>query len=367
MPLTCPAPLARRGGSKTHRGWAHRATAAVSGNRLFARATRWAANLAAVLALAAGGTALAQTSTVQPGILYAVGEKFDRSFNENAFGAMQRFEADYGLDFLEYLPQAVSEFDAAIAAMAERGTTHIICVGFYWAEPLARLAADYADIRFVLIDGVVDAPNVQSITFREQEGSFLAGVMAAHASLSGRIGFVAALDIPLLRKFSVGFEEGAAWVDPEIDVLFNPIGDTPAAFADPSTGKEVALSQIDRGADVIFAGAGSSNFGIFQAAQEEGVLAIGVDSNQNYLHPGTILTSMEKRVDVAVYGALEAAWAGEFNAGHVTLGLREGGVDVAIDRHNAPLLSEAMEADLDRARLAIESGEIVVTDPTAAP
>lgn len=315
--------------------------------------------LIGVLAAFVAVPAVAQTD-MQPGVIYAIGQKFDRSFNENAFMAMERFEADYGIGFLEYEPRAVSEFDQAVAAMAERGATHIICVGFYWAEPLSALAPEYPDLRFVLIDSVVDAPNVLSITFEEQEGSFLAGVMAAHASSTGTIGFVAAMDIPLLRKFSDGFEAGALWVNEAAEVLFNVVGETPAAFSDPTTGKEVALSQAARGADVIFAGAGASNFGIFQAAVEEGIYAIGVDSNQNMLHPGTILTSMVKRVDVAVFGALELAWNRNWAPGHRILGLREGGVDVAIDTHNRPELTDAMLADLDAARDGIENGDLVV-------
>lgn len=301
-----------------------------------------------------------------PGIIYALGAKFDKSFNEGAYNGLEEFKAETGIDYLEYEPQSLADFDKAVAAMTQRGATIVIAVGFYYAEPLATIAPQYPDTDFVIIDAVAAGDNVQSVLFREQEGAFLSGVLAALQSESLTVGFVGAMDIPLIRKFSTGFEEGAHHVDPEIEVLLNFVGTTPDAFNDPTAGYEVAVSQFERGADVVFAGAGNSNMGIFQAADETGRYAIGVDSNQNGLYPGTILTSMLKRVDVAVYRALQDAQSGTFEAGVLSLGLREDAVGWAIDEHNRALITGEMEAAALQARAAIIDGSLTVTDPTAA-
>lgn len=314
---------------------------------------------------AAAGTARSQDGFL-PGIIYALGAKFDKSFNEGAYNGLQAFEAATGTSYLEYEPASVADFGKAVDAMTNRGATMIICVGFYYAEPLTTLAPDYPDTDFVIIDAVAEGDNVRSILFREQEGSFLTGVLAAMHSESKVIGFVGAIDIPLIRKFVVGFEEGARYAVPEIEVLLNFVGTTPEAFNDPTRGYEVAVSQFERGADVVFAGAGNSNIGIFQAAQETGNFAIGVDSNQNHLHPGTILTSMLKRVDVAVYRALQDGLSGSFQPGALSLGLSEDAVGWSLDEHNEALITPAMQAAAAAAREAIVSGEITVTDPTAA-
>ena len=307
----------------------------------------------------------ARADTLVPGVIYAVGEKFDGSFNEAIYGAFEQFKDDTGIEYLEYEPADPGQLRQGIVAMARRGANLVVVVGFYYAQPLGRLAEEYPDIRFVLVDAVLEAPNVQSVIFREQEGAFLTGVLAAMASETGTIGFIAALDIPLLRKFIVGYQEGAAWIAPETTTMVNFIGTTPAAFNDPSTAGELARTQIRRGVDVVFAGAGNSNFGIFQTAEDLGALAIGHDSNQNGLYPGTILTSMLKRVDVAVLDALAAAMAGEWQPGVRQLGLAERGVDWAFDENNAPLITQEMFDAVERARAAIIDGQIVVTDPTA--
>lgn len=317
---------------------------------------------AAAAIAATAGPALAQDADFTPGVLYALGEKFDRSFNESAYNALEAFEAETGLGYLEFHPQAIGEFEQGVDAMVSRGADHIIVVGFYYAQPLATIAPDYPDVRFTLIDSVAEADNVQSILFREHEGSFLTGIMAAMASETGTVGFVAAMDIPLLRKFITGYEAGARYADPEIETVVSFVGNTPAAFNDPSRGTELTISQIERGADVIFAGAGATNFGIFQAAVDNGVLAIGVDSNQNHLHPGWILTSMLKRVDVAVETALDASLADSWEPGILMLGLAEDGVGVALDENNAELVTDAMLAAVESARQAIIDGVLIVPD-----
>jgi basic membrane protein A len=309
--------------------------------------------------------AAAQDAALAPGIVYAVGEKFDGSFNEGAYRALEAFRRDTGIAFVEYQPKSVAEFGQGLAAMARRGVNFVVVVGFYYAQPLSVAAAEYPDMRFVLVDAVADAPNVLSVTFREQEGAYLTGVIAAMASKTGTVGFVAAIDIPLIRKFVDGFGQGAKDARGDIAYLVNFIGSTPEAFNDPTRAGEIARSQIARGADVIFAGAGNSNQGVFQAARDAGVFAIGVDSNQNGVIPGTILTSMLKHVDVAVTEALRAALAGDWRPGARSLGLAEHGVGWALDGHNRALVTPAMEEAARAAETAIVEGRITVVDPTA--
>jgi basic membrane protein A len=305
-----------------------------------------------------------EAAEIRPAVLYAVGQKFDKSFNEAAYVGAQRFKSIAGGAVLEYEPTSTAQLEQGVAALVRRGATDIVAVGFYYASPLVQVAPKHPKVRFTLIDGVAEQPNVRSVVFKEHEGAFLAGMLAGLAAPSGRLGFVGAMDIPLIRKFAVGYEEGVKHVRADAQVFVNFIGNTPAAFSDPSGGKELARSQIDRGAEVIFAGAGISNFGVFQAAVDSRRLAIGVDSNQNGLHPGSILTSQLKRVDLAVERSFEAARDGSWKAGTVELGLAEDGVGLAFDENNAPLVKPEWRARIDAARADIIAGRIKVTDFT---
>jgi len=203
---------------------------------------------------------------------------------------------------------------------------------------------------------------VQSIVFKEHEGSFLVGMAAAMASKTGKVGFVGGMDIPLIRRFALGYEEGAKYVNPKIEVFQNMTGTTPAAWNDPTRGGELARSQFDRGADVVYAAAGATGLGVLQAAKDKGKLAIGVDSNQDHIHPGTILTSMIKRVDLAVYETFKAAKEGSWKSGVRSLGVAEGGVGYSIDQYNRSLITADMEKRLQQARADIVAGKIKVTD-----
>lgn len=287
---------------------------------------------------------------VVPGVVYAVGEKFDGSFNEAALRGHERFQALTGQPFYEYLPTQLTEFPRALEALIRRGATDVTAVGFYWAQPLAETAPSYPEVRFNLIDAVAEAPNVRSITFRAYEGAYLTGVIAALTSRTGKIGFIVAMDIPLLREFVDGFRDGAQATRPETEVVVSVVGTTPAAFNDPTAAAELARAQFAQGVDVVFAGAGASNLGIFDAARQAGRFAIGVDSNQNPLAPGTILTSMLKRVDVAVLSALEDARAGRWTPGHRSLGLAEDAVGWSLDEHNETLVPPPVRDAAEAAR-----------------
>jgi basic membrane protein A len=246
--------------------------------------------------------------------------------------------------------------------MARRGASIVIAIGFSQASALEKVAAEFPNQKFAIVDGVVDLPNVQSILFKEHEGSFLVGIAAAMASKSGKVGFVGGMDIPLIRKFELGYEEGAKYVNPRIEVLQNMTGTTPAAWSDPTRGAELAKSQFDRGADVVYAAAGATGLGVLQAAKDAGKLSIGVDANQNHLHPGSVLTSMVKRVDVAVYDAFKSSRDGTWRPGVVSLGLAEGGVGYAFDDNNAALITPEMRARVEQAKADIAEGRLKVTD-----
>jgi len=316
-----------------------------------------------VAAVAALGLTLAAQASAQdftPAIVFDMGGKFDKSFNQAAFEGAERFKNESGIAFREFEISSPAQREQAIRNMARRGANIVVGVGFAQATSIEKIAKEFPDVKFTLIDAVVDLPNVQSVVFKEHEGSFLVGMAAAMASKTGKVGFVGGMDIPLIRNFAAGYVEGAKFVNPDITVYQNMTGTTPAAWNNPGKGNELARSQFDRGADVVYAAAGGTGIGVYQAAKDSGKLAIGVDSNQNYLHPGTMLTSMIKRVDVAVFNAFNTAKNGTWKSGLQVLGLAEDGVGYSIDEFNRSLITADMEKRLEAARADIISGKIVV-------
>jgi len=313
----------------------------------------------AALALAMGsGAALAEAA-----LIYDLGGKFDKSFNEAAFNGAQRYAEETGDSFRDIELQSEAQREQALRRFAEAGMNPVVTTGFSMSTPIANVAPDYPDTKFVTIDGYVDPeahPNVLSILFSEHEGSYLVGMMAAMASESGTVGFVGGMDIPLIRKFACGYAQGVKAVNPDAQVIANMTGTTPAAWNDPVKGSELALSQISQGADVIFAAAGGTGLGVLQTAADEDILSIGVDSNQNYLHPGKVLTSMLKRVDVAVYDSMMAG--ADLETGVTVLSLADEGVGYALDEHNASLVGDEMKGAVDEARQKIIDGAIAVHD-----
>ena len=293
----------------------------------------------------------------EPAVIYDMGGKFDKSFNQAGFDGAERWKKESGKAYLEFEITNPAQREQAQRRMAERGADPIVGIGFSQGSAVEKVAKDFPKLKFAIIDSVVALPNVQSIVFKEHEGSFLVGMMAALASKSGKVGFVGGMDIPLIRRFQCGFEQGAKYANPSAQVSGNMTGTTPAAWNDPSRGAELAKAQFAGGVDVIFAAAGGTGLGVYQAAKDAGKLAIGVDSNQNHLQPGTMLTSMVKRVDVAVYNAFKGV-----KPGVTSLGLAEGGVDYAMDEHNAKLVSADMKKKVDSAKADIISGKIKVID-----
>jgi basic membrane protein A len=310
---------------------------------------------------AAAGLALtAGAALAEPALIFDLGGKFDKSFNEAAFGGAQRWAEETGEPFREIELQSEAQREQALRRFAESGSNPIVMAGFAFADALGQVAADYPDTSFVIIDMVVDAPNVRSVVFNEHEGSYLVGMMAATASKSNTVGFIGGMDIPLIRKFACGYAQGVKAANPDATVISNMTGTTPSAWNDPVKGSELTKAQISQGADVVYAAAGGTGVGVLQTAADEGILSIGVDSNQNHLHPGKVLTSMMKRVDNAVYNAFSDGPGLE--AGFKVMGLANGGVGYAMDENNASLVSAEMQAAVEEASAKIASGELIVHD-----
>lgn len=305
----------------------------------------------------AAAVSLATSVLAEPAVVFDMGGKFDKSFNEAAYNGMEKWKKETGKKYLEFEISNESQREQALRRMAERGATPIIGIGFGQASAIEKLAKEFPKLQFAIIDMVVDLPNVQSVVFKEQEGSFLVGAMAAMASKSGKVGFVGGMDIPLIRKFQCGYEQGAKYANPKAEVFANMTGTTGAAWNDPARGGELAKAQFAKGADVVFAAAGGTGMGVYQAAKDSQTLAIGVDSNQNHLQPGTMLTSMVKGVDVAVYNVAKA-----HKPGISVLGLKEGGVGYALDANNAKLVTADMKKKVEAAKADIISGKIKVAD-----
>jgi basic membrane protein A len=310
--------------------------------------------------------ATASAADPKLGIVYDAGGKFDKSFNQSASEGAMRFKKDTGIGYIEAQASSDTQAEQILRALARKNLDLIASIGFAQTQAVQKVAKEFPKVRFVLIDGVAQGANVSSVLFKEEEGSYLVGVAAAVASKSKKIGFIGGIDIPLIRTFECGYAQGAKSVSPKIDVTQNMVGTTASAWNDPAKGGELARSQFERGVDVVFAVAGGSGMGTLQTAKEKGALAIGVDSNQNHLYPGTMLTSMVKRVDNAIYDSYMEMKNGSWKAGVVSKGLKEGGVDWALDEYNRKLITPEIEKRVLGARKDIIDGKVKVIDYRAA-
>jgi basic membrane protein A len=348
------------------------------------------------LALAASACHRVQYATddaskVHVGIVFDIGGKDDRSFNTNAWrgvkcaatGMMQDGKTSCGKPALGVVvrdvePGTPSSIEPALRAFAERNYDLVIGVGFTMAPIIEIVARDYPNINFAIIDGVVvgpdgkPMPNVASLVFKEHEGSYLVGVIAAKTSHTGTIGFVGGMDIPLIHRFETGYAEGARAVNPSIQIVQNYVGVTDAAWNNPGKGKELALAQMDKGADVMFAAAGNSGLGVFDAVEQAGMkgglashYVIGVDSDQNMLKPGFVLTSMVKHVENAVYDVTKEVTQHQFRGGIHVFGLESDGVGYVVDEYNRDLIPPDTIRAAEDAKKKIVAGQIKVTDAMA--
>jgi basic membrane protein A len=308
-------------------------------------------------------------SKIRVGIVFDIGGKDDRSFNAAAWQGVQRAAKDLPIVLRDIEPGTPNAIEPAMRAFAERNFDLIIGVGFAQAPIMEMVAKDYPHIQFAIIDGVSQLPNVASLIFKEHEGSYLVGILAAKATRTGTIGFLGGMDIGLIHRFAKGYEEGARSVNPNIRLIENYVGVTDGAWNNPGKGKELSLAQIGKGADVIFTAAGNSGLGAFDAVEQQGKqngrathFVIGVDSNQNMVKPGFVLTSMVKRVDNAVYDIVKDVVDRKFSPGLHVFGLDKDGVGYAMDEFNKDLVSpQALEA-AEAAKKKIIDGQIKVTD-----
>ena len=308
-------------------------------------------------------------SKIYVGIVFDIGGKDDRSFNAAAWEGVRRAAKELPIVLRDIEPGTPNAIEPAIRAFAEQGFDLIIGVGFAQAPILEAVAKDYPNIQFAIIDGVSKLPNVASLVFKEHEGSYLVGILAAKASRTGTIGFLGGMDIGLIHRFAQGYEEGAKSVNPNIRVIRDYVGVTDSAWNNPGKGKELALAQIGKGADVIFTAAGNSGLGAFDAVEQQGIqngrathFVIGVDSNQNMVKPGFVLTSMVKRVDNAVYDIVNDVVNRRFSPGLHVFGLDKDGVGYAMDDFNKPLVSPEWIQQAEEAKRKIIAEEIKVTD-----
>jgi basic membrane protein A and related proteins len=308
------------------------------------------------------GSAGSAGGTVQVGLILDKGGKDDKSFNSAAFLGASEAVKEGGVELKDVETMDDALFEPNLRALAERGFDLVIGIGFAQREPIERVAKEFPNIHFAIVDAEVDLPNVASLLFDEHEGSFLVGAIAAGTSETGTIGFVGGMDVPLIRRFEMGYSAGAKYVRPDVKVLSNFVGVTSDAWNNPTRGKELAQGQYRRGADVIFAAAGASGLGVFDAAEEMDRYVIGVDSNQNWLKPGFVLTSMLKRVDRAVYEVIQEARTGRFRGGVHRFTLANEGIDFSLDEHNEAILLPRVQALADSLKKEIVAGRIDVPD-----
>jgi basic membrane protein A len=319
-----------------------------------------------VRAVAAGVSAAAllvgSALAADPAVIYDLGGKFDKSFNEAAYNGAEQWKKETGGTYHDLEIQAEAQREQAVRKFAQAGYSPIVVTGFSFADTLNKVAPDFPDIHFVQIDSVVDQPNVQSVVYKSNDASYLAGVLAAKTSTTGKVGFVGGMDIPLIHAFFCGYKEGFMATNPQGQVFENYTGTTAAAWNDPVGAGELAKADFDKGADIVYAAAGASGLGVIQAAKDAGKMSIGVDSNQDYIAPGSVLTSVLKRVDVTVYNAFKNDK--DFKGGVVALGIPEEGVGISFDDYNKPLITDDAKAAVDAASKGIADGSIKVHDFT---
>ncbi len=317
---------------------------------------------------------------IKVGIVFDIGGKNDRSFNAAAWEGVKRAQQDLDICLYDVEPGNPTSIEPAMRAFAEKDFDLVFGVGFAQGPIMQKVANDYPNIKFAIVDGVIfeadgktPKANVASLVFREHEGSYLVGMIAASKSKTGILGFLGGMDIPLIHRFETGYEEGARSVNPNIKVIDNYVGVSDGAWNNPGKGKELALAQIEKGADVIFTAAGNSGLGAFDAVEQYGrdsngqanKFVIGVDSNQNGVKPGFVLTSMVKRVDNACYNVIVEVLGGKFEGGFHVFGLDKDGVAYAMDDNNKALIPADVIAEAEEARRKIVAGEIKVTDAMA--
>lgn len=296
------------------------------------------------------------------GMVFDAAGKDDLSFNTNAWRGSMRAAEEFGVIVKDIEPGEPSMIEPAIRTLAEQKFDLIVGVGFANAPYIEKVAKEFPDIHFVIVDTRIEGPNVASLLFEEHEGAFLVGMAAGLMTKTNKIGFVGGMNIPIIHRYYMGYESGAKYVNPGIEVFESYAGVTMNAWNDPTKGKEMALSHINRGADIIFAAAGATGLGAFAAVDEQNKMIIGCDANQNNLKPGKVLTSMLKRLDVAVYQMIKESFQDSFRAGDHIFRLENDGIGYAVDEYNKNLLPAEVIAKMEEAKKAIIAGTLKAPD-----
>lgn len=309
----------------------------------------------------------ASPSALRVGLVFDVGGRGDKSFNDAAYAGLQRAKRELGINFETLETGEGADREAALRQLAANGDELVFGVGFLFSDDIRQLATEFPEVKFACVDYTVKEgetlpPNLVALKFREEEGSYLVGALAGLLSETGTVGFVGGMEIPLIKKFEAGYRAGVAAVRPHDRVLVKYAGTTGTAFKDPTKGKELALAEYNQGADIIFHASGSTGLGVFEAAREKNRLAIGVDSDQYDEAPGHVLTSMVKRVDVAVFDTIKEVSEGHWTGGVRVFGLSEGGVGWVYDEHNRGMIPDSVKATVDSLERQIVSGAIQVPD-----
>ena len=335
--------------------------------------TRCASLGLAALLLSTSAFAAAEKPKYNPAIVYFLPTNMGKTKNTNTDSAfidsarigIEKATNDFGTNVPQYRmtgTESAATITAEIKKLADSGASPIIALGSQNVVPVLNLAERYPNTQFTVIDGLVPPlfPNVQSILFRDNEGSFLVGFIAAKISGTGHIGFVGGLDSPVIRNFAAGYTQGAKYANADVDVTTDMVGTTANAWNNPDKARELAITQYNNGIDVIFAAAGGSGIGVLNAAQQTHKYAIGVDTNQNGIFPGRVLTSLVKRVDIATYDSLKRSHDGTWSPGIKYLGIKEGALDYAVDQNNSSLISEKLIEEVSNAKERIINGIITV-------
>ncbi|MGL5355682.1 MAG: BMP family lipoprotein [Cetobacterium sp.] len=305
------------------------------------------------------GNSLDSFAKLKVGIVLSTGGLGDKSFNDSAYRGLEMAKKDLGIEFKYVEPESALEDEDYLREYADADYDFIIGVGFPMKDAIENVSRDYPDTKFAMIDNTTSESNVKNLLFKEDEGSFLMGALAAMMSKNGVIGFVGAIDIPIINKFKNGYEQGAKYVNPNIKVLSSYLGGT-TAFNDPLKASEMAKMQIKQGADVLYHAAGGSGLGVLSAAKDNGVYGIGVDSDQDDFAKGTILTSMMKNVDIVVYNAVKSILDNEFEGGDFYYGLSENGVGTTDFRNTKDIIGTEKMEKLKAIIEKIKSKEITI-------
>lgn len=300
------------------------------------------------------------TAALKVGLIYDVTGRGDLSFCDAAYAGAKKAENEWGFKLTEVTPSQSTDTELTLRRLAKLKYDLIIGVGFLFQEPMKRVATDFPDVKFALIDAIIEQPNVASLTYRAHEGTYLAGVMAALKTETKQIGFIGGMKVPLVEAFEIGFDAGIKAANPDVELVADYVGVTPQAFNDPAKAKELALAQYNRGVDIILAAAGASGLGVLEAAKEKEKLIIWVDSNGNHLAPGLVLTSVIKGVEMSVYETIKSAQEGSFSGGLKDYGLKKGGVEYIVDDVNRELLSDEILKQVEAFKAKIIAGDIVV-------